>query len=139
MTIREKNPAAPPATESRLPLVLDIYARVLSGALMILGLRQWAVILGIIGSGGGMFETMTAPWQVATMHIAVVDLVASVGLWLRVAWGNVVWVYAALSEIALYTVFQSTFGLDIPIVAFHAITLVGFLVLFFLGRRAGSV
>ena len=60
---------------------------------------------------------MSTAWKIATMHLAVVDLVAAVGLWMRVAWGKVVWIYAALSEIAFHTVFIGTFGSDLPIVA----------------------
>ncbi len=136
MTVREKNPAAP-AEADRLPQAFDIYGRVLSGVMLLLGLRQWAVILGVIAGGGGAFEMMTVPWQIATMHFAAVDLVASVGLWLRVAWGDVVWIYAAVSEIILHTVFYSTFGFDILIVAFHLLTISGFFVLFLLSRRRG--
>ena len=58
----------------------------------------------------GPFEQMSTPWFVATMHLAVVDLVAAVGLWMRVAGGKVVWVYSALFEITLHTIFIGTFG-----------------------------
>lgn len=134
MTIRDKNPAAPPPV-NRLPYALELYARGISVALMLLGLRQWAVILGILPGGGGMFQQMLAPWQLATMHFAVIDLVAAVGMWQRVAWGNVVWIYAALSEIALHTVFIGRFGSDLLIVAFHVVTLAGFATLTILARR----
>jgi hypothetical protein len=134
MTIRDKNPVAPPEAD-RLPQAFDIYARALAGVMMLLGLRQWAVILGIIAGGGGAFETMTVPWQLATMHFAAVDLVASVGLWMRVAWGDVVWIYAAVSEIILHTMFYSIFGFDILIVAFHLLTISGFFLLYVLARR----
>jgi hypothetical protein len=82
-----------------------------------------------------MFEAMSTPWQLATMHLAVVDLVASVGLWTRAAWGNVLWIYAAASEIALHTVFAGTFRNNALIVAFHLITISGFVALRFLARR----
>src|SRR6476620_4738109 len=122
MTIRDKNPAAPPQ-ENRLPLVLDLYGRGLAIAMMLLGLRHWAVILGILREGGAQFEQMPAPLQLAVMHFAVIDLVAAVGLWQRVAWGNVVWIYAALSEVALHTIFMGKFGGDLPVVVFHLATL----------------
>ena len=104
--------------------------------MMLLGLRQWAIIVGIIAGPAGMFEAMPTPWKIATMHLAVVDLVASVGLWQRVAWGNVVWVYAAVAEIAMHTVFVATFGSNIVIVVFHAAALAIYLALFMIGRRA---
>ena len=134
MTIKEKHVA--PRAVSRYPLAFEVYSRVLSGLMMLLGLRQWAVIMGIMASAGGMFEAMSTPWQVATMHLAVVDLVAAVGLWMRVSWGNVIWIYAALSEIALHTVFIGAFGSDLAVVAFHLVTLAVFAALFYLSRRA---
>ncbi len=139
MTIREKNQtASPPPRVNRYPLAIDIYARVMSVVIMLLGLRQWAIILGVMAGAGGMFEAMSTPWQVATMHLAVIDLVASVGLWIRVAWGNVVWIWAALAEIAMHSLFAQTFGEDYAIIAFHVVTLAGMGALVILGRRAES-
>ena len=137
MTINENSTQAP--AMAWLPLVLDIYGRGLAAILMFLGLRQWAVIIGIMPGEGGMFEAMSTPWQLATMHLAVVDLVASVGLWQRVAWGNVVWIYAALAEIAMHTVFVDTFGPDTVIVAFHGVTIAIFLGLILLYRRSLAI
>jgi hypothetical protein len=134
MTIRDKTPTAAPKVDY-LPLANEIYSRALSVAMMAIGLWQWAVILGVVRGGGGMFEAMSASWQIATMHFAVIDLVAAVGLWQRVAWGNVVWIYAALSEIAVHTVFAGTFGVELLVVAFHVITLAGWVALTILARR----
>jgi hypothetical protein len=103
---------------------------------MLLGLRQWAVIMGLVGSPGGTFEAMTAAWKLATMHLAVVDLVAAVGLWMRVSWGTVLWIFAALSEIALHTIFMRTFGGDVMVIGFHVITILAYVVLSVLARRA---
>jgi Family of unknown function (DUF6163) len=136
MTIREKESTPPPSPADRLPVILTVYGRVMAGALMLLGLYQWAIIVGITPGATGMFEAMATPWKIGTMHLAVVDLVASVGLWQRVAWGNVVWVYAALSEIAMHTVFIGTFGSDLPIVVFHVVTVTVYFALFIVERRS---
>jgi len=133
MTLKEKESSPQPI--DRLPLILDIYGRVMAGVLMILGLHQWAIILGVVQGSAGTFEAMPTPWKLATMHLAVVDLVASVGLWQRVAWGNVVWVYAAVAEVAMHTVFIGTFGSDLPIVAFHIVTVAVYFALLILERR----
>ena len=138
MSVRDKNAIADQERATRLPLMIEVYARALAVVMMVLGLRQWAVILGVISSKGGMFEAMSTPWQLATMHLAVVDLVASVGLWMRAAWGNVLWIYAAISEIALHTVFAGTFRNNVPIVAFHLLTISGFVALRFLARRQAT-
>jgi hypothetical protein len=136
MSINEKSPEPAPIRYRRL---LDIYGRGLSVIMMLLGLRQWAVILGLASSAGGTFETMSTPWMLATMHMAVADLVASVGLWMRVSWGNVLWIYAALAEIALHTVFIRTFGSDVMVIAFHTVTISAFVVLTVLARRNGEI
>ncbi|HET7716522.1 MAG TPA: DUF6163 family protein [Bauldia sp.] len=136
MTIKEKGAVQPPA--SRLPFLLDIYGRVMSGVLMLLGLFHWAVILGVVGGSGGMFEEMSAAWKMATIHLAVVDLVAAVGLWQRVAWGNVLWFYAALFEVAMHTVFAGTFGADLLLVAFHVVTVAGYAAMVFVARRISA-
>jgi hypothetical protein len=79
---------------------------------------------------------MATPLAVATVHMAIVDLVSSVGLWMRAAWGKVVWVYAAVFEIVIHSIFIGTFGASLPIVAFHIITLAVFIALTILARRA---
>ena len=134
MASKEKAPL--PDFAAKLPAVLDIYGRVMSGLLLLMGLFHWAVILGIVAGQGGMFEDMTTPWMMATINLAVVDLVAAVGLWQRVAWGNVLWVYAALFEIAMHTVFIATFGADYLIVAFHLFSVAGYFVLLYVSHRA---
>jgi hypothetical protein len=55
-----------------------------------------------------------------------------------VSWGTVLWIFAALSEIALHTVFIRTFGGDVMVIAFHLVTVVAYLALFFLARRAAA-
>jgi hypothetical protein len=126
-------PTAPLRT--RTDILLDQYAVALSVVMLLFGLRQWAIILGILNGPGGPFEQMSPPWFVATVHIAVVDLVAAVGLWLRVAGGRVLWVYSALFEISLHTIFIRTFGASWLVVAFHAITLLIFILLTIIAWR----
>jgi len=135
MTVRDKNATADQERVNRFPQMIEVYVRALGIVMMVLGLRQWAIILGMISIRGMTFETMPTPWQLATMHLAVVDLVASVGLWMRAAWGNVLWIYAAISEVAIHTLFADKFGHSDLIVAFHLITISGFAVLHFLARR----
>lgn len=112
---------------SRADSVVDFYLIALSVVMMLFGLRHWAVIVGLIPGLTGPFESMRAAWQVATMHMGVVDLVASVGLWMRVSWGKVIWVYAAVSETIIHTVFIKTFGANFAVVVFHVVTLVIFI------------
>ncbi|MCP4386071.1 MAG: hypothetical protein GY798_32480 [Hyphomicrobiales bacterium] len=134
MTIKE-NDTSSQQSEDRAALILAIYGRGIAIVMMLLGLRHWAVILGLTQSSVGSFEAMTTDWKLATMHLAVVDLVAAVGLWQRVAWGNVVWIYAALAVVAMHTLFIGVFGSDTLIVVFHSVTLAVYLMLYILERR----
>ena len=126
--------AAKPVERGRYEVALDYYQIGLSVLMMLLGLHQWAVILGIMPGATGTFQAMSTAWKIATMHLSVVDLVASVGLWMRVPWGVVVWVLAALSEIVFHTAFIGTFGGDLPIIALHLATLGTFGAIAFLSR-----
>jgi hypothetical protein len=121
----------------RFAVVLDWYVVGLAAFMMLLGLYQWAIIIGLIpGPHGVTFEAQPTAWKMAIMYLAVADPVAAVGLWMRVAWGRVMWVVAAVSEIALHTVFVATYGADIVVVVVHAATLLAFAVLAVLsGRR----
>ena len=123
---------------NRFEVTLDYYSIGLSVLLMVLGLRHWAVIIGMLESSTVAFEAMSQEWQIGTMHLAVVDLVAAVGLWMRVAWGRVVWILAALSEIAFHTLFAGTFGSNLVIVLFHSGALIGFGALFLLAKRTAD-
>ena len=129
-------PQAPPRT--RTDILLDQYVVALSVVMLLFGLRQWAIILGAFPpppGAGDTFEHMSQAWFVVTVHMAVVDLVAAVGLWLRVAGGKVLWIYSALFEIALHTIFVRTFGPDVAVVGFHLATLVVFVALTILAWR----
>ena len=116
-----KPPEDPRLEQIRLILALGL--RGLSLILLALGVYQWAIIMGALRGRADTFITMSAEWRLATMNLAVADLLAGVGLWMRVAWGNVIWIYAALFEVAMHTIFRSTFGDNFLIVGFHVLTL----------------
>jgi hypothetical protein len=126
----EMTTVAPPADPYRTALV---YFEIALAVLMLgLGLREWAVIVGLASS---RFEALPAAAKVAVMYLAVADIVAAVGLWMRVAWGRVIFIAAAVSEVALHTVFIATFGSSWTIVALHGITLAVYAILAILARR----
>jgi hypothetical protein len=125
----------PNTPDNPYALALTIYLRGIAVLLMMMGLRHWLYIAGVFNEPGWTFETMTPQWQFVTIHLAVVDLVAAVGLWMRVTWGNVIWIYAAIFEIALHTVRSGTFGLDLIVVLFHVVTLTVFVALVYMERR----
>jgi len=122
---------------NRYEVILDLYLIALAVVTMLFGLRHWAIILGVLSGGGGTFEAMSTPWKILTMHMAVMDLVAAVGLWMRTAWGKVVWIYAALVEIVVHMIFSATFGNDWPLVIFHCVAIGVFALLTGLAFNAG--
>jgi hypothetical protein len=134
MSTTNDDAAAAKPERGRQEVALDIYRIGLSVLMMLLGLRHWAIIVGFMPGSTGTFEEMSTAWKIATMHLSVVDLVASVGLWMRVPWGTVVWVIAAVSEILFHTAFIGTFGSDLPIIALHLATLGTYGVLAFMVR-----
>ncbi len=119
----------------RVEALLPWYVIGLSVVMMLMGLRQWAVILGMLPGAPGAFVDMTSAWAVVTVHIAVVDVIVSVGLWNQAAWGKVLWVYAALFEVVIHTVFATAFGADWLLVGFHLVALAVFGLLTLMARR----
>jgi len=55
MTVRDKNAAADQERVNRFPQMIEVYARALGIVMMVIGLRQWAIILGVTSSKGGTF------------------------------------------------------------------------------------
>lgn len=102
-------------------LALVVYVRVLAVIFIVSGLRRWGIVLGPLAPNGD-FLSLPVHLVVATAFFAVCDLVAAVGLWLLSSWGVVVWLIAALTEAALHSVFRKTFGVDVPLIAFHLIS-----------------
>jgi hypothetical protein len=89
---------------------LVLYLRIMAGVSMVKGLYHWSQVLGIGDGAGSTFENASMAWQAATIFFAVIDLVASVGLWLAAAWGGVVWLTAAISMAAIELAFPQVFG-----------------------------
>jgi hypothetical protein len=125
----------PSEPDNPYDLALNVYLRGVAAILLLLGLRHWLYIAGVFQDDGWSLETMSNQWRFVTINLAVVDLVAGVGLWMRVAWGNVIWVYIAMFEVAMHTVFADTFGFDWLIVSFHVASLLVFVGLLVMSRR----
>jgi len=136
MVMDDLRPVASPRV-ARIQGILNLYLRSLAIVLLLLGLMHWMIILGVFASPEWRFETMPMARQTVTIVLAVGNLVAGVGLWMRVAWGVVVWVSAALFEIVIHTVFRRYLGFNPLIVGFHAVTLLAYGALILSLRRAG--
>jgi hypothetical protein len=111
---------------------LVYYEIALAVIMMGLGLSQWAIIVGLFSN---VFDALSAEAKVATMYLAVADLVAAVGLWMRVPWGRVIFIGAVISEIALHTVLIATYGSNWPLVALYVFLLAIYAILAVFARR----
>lgn len=89
---------------------LVLFLRVMAGVSMLKGLYHWSWVCGIAVPANDVFENHSIAWQSATVFFAVIDLVASVGLWLAAAWGAVIWLTAVASMLAVEIFFPQVFG-----------------------------
>jgi hypothetical protein len=114
---------------------LVLFLRVMAGLSMLKGLFHWAEVTGIIVGPEGGFQFHTPAWQAATIFFAVIDLVASVGLWLAAAWGAVVWLTAIVSMAAVEVLFPGVYGGRLIVVLIQAILLASYLSLALMAAR----
>lgn len=89
---------------------LVVFLRVMAALSMLKGLYHWSVVCGFGVARADGFEAQALPWQVATVFFAVIDLVASVGLWLAAPWGAVVWLTGSVSMIVVLLFFPQIYG-----------------------------
>jgi hypothetical protein len=99
-------------------LLMTLFLRVVALGCLWYGLHLWGGLIGYTGNGAFRFDLLSADMKAANATLAVLYPVAAIGLWLRGAWGPVIWTAAAALEIAMHQMFSGTFGEDrIKIVA----------------------
>ncbi|MCX5493814.1 DUF6163 family protein [Kaistia dalseonensis] len=125
----------PSEPDNPYALALTIYLRGIALVLIVLGLRHWLFIVGVFEEDGWNLQTMNSAWRFVTIHLGVIDLVAAVGLWMRVSWGNVLWIYVTIFELAMHTVFAERFGFYPILVGFQTISLCVFVALLVMEKR----
>ncbi len=76
---------------------LVLFLRIMAVISILKGLYHWAQVTGFIGGEEDAFENQPMAWQAATVDLAVIELVAAVGLWLATPWGAVVWLTTVVS------------------------------------------
>jgi len=119
---------------TRLPLTL-LYMRVVALLLLLAGLARACQVLGILTPDGLGFADLTPAKRSAAITLLLVDLFASVGLWVGAAWGPVMWAVALAVEVSMYTLFSDLFGSYPLRVLVHSLLFVGFLALSFVEWR----
>jgi hypothetical protein len=116
-----------------------LYMRVMALLLLAAGLARACQVLGIFTPDGLTFADLTPAKRSAAVTLLLVDLFASVGLWVGAVWGPVMWAVALAVEVSMYTLFSDLFG-SYPLRVFiHSALFVGFLALSFLEWRRVSV
>lgn len=112
-----------------------VFLRLVALACLWFALQYWSMLTGFGFSGKGRFDLLPPAWKAAATALAVLFPVASVGLWLLVSWGPVVWLIAAATEIAMHEVYPSIFGANRLVVMMH----IAVAVLFVLFRAAIAI
>ncbi|MFB9912885.1 DUF6163 family protein [Rhizobium paknamense] len=102
-------------------LLFVIFLRIVAVTGLWLGLQFWALLVGFSQNGAGRFDLMTIPWRVAATSLAVVFPVASIGLWMTVSWGAVIWTIGALAQLAMHLGWPGIFGPNMLIVLMHCV------------------
>ena len=84
--------------QTRWGLILVVFMRLLAALWIVEGLAQWAQFML---PPGEIFDHMSTGQTTAIVFFSVIDLLAAVGLWLATPWGGVLWLFAAISQIAV--------------------------------------
>jgi hypothetical protein len=119
------NPDSPTIPKRTLTDILFIlFLRLVAVSCLWFGLQYWAMLVGYSLVGAGRFDLLSLPWKVASTSLAVLFPVASLGLWLTVSWGPVVWVLAAGGQILMYGFLPQIFGANRLVILLHAMVAV---------------
>jgi Family of unknown function (DUF6163) len=102
-----------PAPRPPLPdLLMTVFLRLVALGTLWFALLIWADLIGYHHAGAGRFDLLDADMKAARGTLAVLYPVAAVGLWLRGAWGPVIWGVAAIMEIGLHQAMPGTFDIE---------------------------
>src|SRR3954468_6952566 len=93
-------------------LLMTLFLRIVALGCLWYGLRLWGQLIGYTDGGALRFDLLPADLEAANATLAVLYPVAAIGLWLRGAWGPVIWTAAAILEITMHEILIDTFGGD---------------------------
>lgn len=108
----------------RWTLQLAFFMRGVAAAWFVKGIAWWMEIGGFDPTAN--FEAKRTAVKAVAIGFGVLDLVAAVGLWLLSAWGGVMWLLAATTEIVLTFAAPKVFAVSNLRVA----TLIGLIVIY---------
>ena len=113
------SPTVPKRTLTEILFV--IFLRLVAVACFWFGLQYWGMLVGYSLNGQARFDLLNLPWKVAASSLAVLFPVASLGLWLAVSWGPVLWALAALSQLLMYHMWPEIFGQNMLVSLTHGL------------------
>jgi hypothetical protein len=110
-------------------LLMTLFLRAVALGCLWYGLRLWGDMIGYTSGGTLRFDLLSTDMKAANAALGVLYPVAAIGLWLRGAWGPVIWTAAAAMEIAMHQVLPETFGFDKVKISAIALTALIYIVL----------
>lgn len=113
------SPTVPKRTLTEILFV--VFLRMIAVACLWFGLQYWGMLVGYTLNGNARFDLLDLPWKVAASSLAVLFPVASLGLWLTVSWGAVLWAIAAAAQISMYVIWPQVFGHNALVPMLHGL------------------
>lgn len=86
------------------------FFRIMALFQLVKGLVHWDLLIMDSSNTIGLIPSAAVEEQSINIYFAVVDVVAGVGLWMTSSWGAVLWLLAAVSQIAVCLGFPEIFG-----------------------------
>lgn len=117
-----------PPQRTLTEILYVIFLRVIAVACFWFGLQYWAMLVGYSLHGQARFDLLNLPWKVAASSLAVLFPVASLGLWITISWGTVLWALAAMVQVCMYVVWPDVFGSNRLVPLLHALVAALFIV-----------
>jgi len=105
--------------ERFVSLAFITFQRLLALVFLALTIFTWMQVIGYWDGPNQRFDTMSGPWKIYISLLAVLQPVASIGLWSTQAWGRVVWFLAIAVQIASLTTFSDHIDGNQRLVFFH--------------------
>jgi len=105
---------------------LTLFLRAVAVLSLAKGLYHWAVICGFGAAPGSGFAAKSAPWQMATVFFAIIDLVAAVGLWIGASWGVIIWLASSVTMIVVHALLSQIYGFQPVIIVAEIALIVGY-------------
>lgn len=110
--------------DSRFGHLLVVFMRIVAALWIFEGLMQWGAVIVTNIDGRSGLATLSTPAVVAVVFFAVINLIASVGLWLATPWGGVIWLVTAGAQLFVIIIMPGFF--DHPILtALSNLVLIG--------------